>query len=146
VECGAGARCRTEPGEVHQLSAWGEGDDASKECSSRFCYAGGVRDDLGECHDGQREKEWEKWQTRESKAQGMLKASVSLAIKLNLDVLKSARDMWTHCEHVHALNIVENNERFEGNSTHWISKMTRRLRRSRPTWSCSRGWSWRRSW
>jgi hypothetical protein len=25
-------------------------------------------------------KEWEKWQKRESKAQGMLKASVSLAI------------------------------------------------------------------
>ena len=53
-------------------------------------------------------KEWEKWQTRESKAQGMLKASVSLAIKLDLDDLKSAGDMWTHCEHLHALNIVEN--------------------------------------
>ncbi|GFZ44321.1 hypothetical protein JCM24511_02043 [Saitozyma sp. JCM 24511] len=53
-------------------------------------------------------KEWEKWQTRESKAQGMLKASVSLAIKLDLDNLKSAGDMWTHCEHLHALNIVEN--------------------------------------
>jgi hypothetical protein len=53
-------------------------------------------------------KEWEKWQTRQSKAQGMLKASVSLAIKLDLDDLKSAGDMWTHCEHLHALNIVEN--------------------------------------
>jgi hypothetical protein len=53
-------------------------------------------------------KEWEKWQTRESKAQGMLKALVSLAIKLDLDDLKSAGDMWTHCEHPHALNIVEN--------------------------------------
>jgi hypothetical protein len=53
-------------------------------------------------------KEWEKWQTRESKPQGMLKASVSLAIKLDLDDLKSAGDMWTHCEHLHALNIIEN--------------------------------------
>jgi hypothetical protein len=53
-------------------------------------------------------KEWEKWQTRESKAQGMLKASVSSAIKLDLDDLKSSGDMWTHCEHLHALNIVEN--------------------------------------
>ena len=53
-------------------------------------------------------KEWEKWQKRESKAQGMLKASVSLAIKLDLDDLKSAGDMWAHCEHLHALNIVEN--------------------------------------
>jgi hypothetical protein len=52
-------------------------------------------------------KEWKKWQTRESKAQGMLKALVSLAIKLDLDDLKSAGDMWTHCEHPHALNIVE---------------------------------------
>jgi hypothetical protein len=51
-------------------------------------------------------KEREKWQTRESKAQGMLKASVSLAIKLDPDDLKSAGDMWTHCEHLHALNIV----------------------------------------
>jgi hypothetical protein len=38
----------------------------------------------------------------------MLKASVSLAIKLDLDHLKSAGDMWTHCEHLHSLNIVEN--------------------------------------
>jgi CRISPR/Cas system-associated protein Cas10 (large subunit of type III CRISPR-Cas system) len=38
----------------------------------------------------------------------MLKASVSLAIKLDLDDLKSAADMWTYCEHLHALNIVEN--------------------------------------
>jgi hypothetical protein len=33
-------------------------------------------------------KEWEKWQKRESKAQVMLKASVSLAIKLDLDDFK----------------------------------------------------------
>jgi hypothetical protein len=82
-------------------------------------------------------EEWEKWQTRESKAQGMLKASVSLAIKLDLDDLKSAGDMWTHCEHLHAATLLRTNERFEGNSTHWISKMTQRLRRWRPTWSCS---------
>jgi hypothetical protein len=44
----------------------------------------------------------------ESMAQGMLKASVSLAIKLDLDDLESAGEMWTHCEQLHALNIVEN--------------------------------------
>jgi hypothetical protein len=38
----------------------------------------------------------------------MLKASVSLAIKLDVDDLKSSEDMWTRCEHLHALNIVEN--------------------------------------
>jgi hypothetical protein len=52
-------------------------------------------------------KEWAKDKTRELKAQGMLKASVSLAIKLDLDHLKSAGDMWTHCEHLHSLNIAE---------------------------------------
>jgi hypothetical protein len=56
MECGAGARCRTEPGEVYQPSAWGDGYGASKEYSSRFGHAGGVRDDLRKCHDGQREE------------------------------------------------------------------------------------------
>ena len=38
----------------------------------------------------------------------MLKSPVSLAIKLDLDDLKSAGEMWTHCERLQALNVVEN--------------------------------------
>src|SRR5690349_9155715 len=41
-------------------------------------------------------------------AQGLLKASVSLAIKLDLDDLKPSGDKWTRCQHLHALNIVTN--------------------------------------
>jgi CRISPR/Cas system-associated protein Cas10 (large subunit of type III CRISPR-Cas system) len=67
----------------------------------------------------------------------MLKASVSLAIKLDLDDLKSAAYIWTHCEHLHALNTVENQR--EVRRQLYFSETTRRLRRWRPTWSCSRG-------
>jgi hypothetical protein len=45
-----------EPGEVDQPSAWGDGDGTSKEYSSRSGDAGGVQDDLGECHDGRGEE------------------------------------------------------------------------------------------
>ncbi|GFZ50369.1 hypothetical protein JCM24511_08126 [Saitozyma sp. JCM 24511] len=54
------------------------------------------------------EEGMEKWQKTESKAQGVLNATVSPAIKLDLDDLKLAADMWAYCEHLHALNILEN--------------------------------------
>jgi hypothetical protein len=54
------------------------------------------------------EEEREKWQKRENKAQGMLNPKVSLVIKLDLDDLKSATDMWGVCEHLYALNMVGN--------------------------------------
>jgi hypothetical protein len=56
MECGAGARCMTEPGDVDQPSTWGDRDGASKECSSRLGVAGGVCDDLGEWHEGRGEE------------------------------------------------------------------------------------------
>jgi hypothetical protein len=49
----------------------------------------------GDAMTAEERKEWEKWQMRESKGQGMLKPSVSLAINLDLDDLKSAGEMWT---------------------------------------------------
>jgi len=86
---------------------------ATGTVTARNARAGSAMPEVSETVSGnamtaEEKKEWEKWQKRESKAQGMLKASVSLAIKLDLDDLKSAADMWAYCEHLHALNIVEN--------------------------------------
>ena len=86
---------------------------ATGTVTARNARAGSAMPEVSETVSGnamtaEEKKEWEKWQKRESKAQGMLKASVSLAIKLDLDDLKTAADMWAYCEHLHALNIVEN--------------------------------------
>jgi hypothetical protein len=53
-------------------------------------------------------KEWFQWQKRESKAQAILKASVSPSVQLDLQDMLSAANMWKFCEKLRALNIVEN--------------------------------------
>jgi hypothetical protein len=51
--------------------------------------------------------EWEKWKRRESCAQAMIKASVSMALKLDLDRMVSAEEMWTYCMRLHTLSFAE---------------------------------------
>ena len=53
-------------------------------------------------------KDWERWQAREGRAQGMLKGTVSMAIKLDLEDSLDAHSMWLYCERLHSISIKEN--------------------------------------
>ncbi|RXK35276.1 hypothetical protein M231_07474 [Tremella mesenterica] len=46
---------------------------------------------------GEELKEWEKWQAREKKAQGMIKGTVLEAVMLDLSEKMSAKEMWDYC-------------------------------------------------
>jgi len=53
-------------------------------------------------------KDWERWQASEGRAQGMLKGTVSMAIKLDLEDFLDAHSMWLYCERLHSISIKEN--------------------------------------
>ena len=53
-------------------------------------------------------KDWERWQAREGRAQGMLKGTVLMAIKLDLEDSLDAHSMWLYCERLHSISIKEN--------------------------------------
>ena len=53
-------------------------------------------------------KDWERWQSRENKAQAILKGTVSLAIKLDIEDMFSAAQMWSYCLSIHEISVIEN--------------------------------------
>ncbi|RXK37031.1 hypothetical protein M231_05690 [Tremella mesenterica] len=57
---------------------------------------------------GEELKEWEKWQVRENKAQGMIKGTVSDAVMLDLSEKMSAGEMWSYCLNMHVRATNEN--------------------------------------
>ncbi|RXK36139.1 hypothetical protein M231_06630 [Tremella mesenterica] len=57
---------------------------------------------------GEELKEWEKWQARENKAQGMIKGTVSDAVMLDLSEKMSAKEMWDYCVNLHVTATIEN--------------------------------------
>jgi hypothetical protein len=68
----------------------------------RNVRAGSVAPDATETTTGvamtsEEKREWERWQMRESRAQGMLKGTVSMAVKLDIEEMLSAAEMWLYC-------------------------------------------------
>ncbi|RXK34658.1 hypothetical protein M231_08087, partial [Tremella mesenterica] len=57
---------------------------------------------------GEEWKEWEKWQARENKAQGMIKGTVSDAVMLDISEKMSAKEMWDYCVALHVTATIEN--------------------------------------
>jgi hypothetical protein len=57
---------------------------------------------------GEERREWERWQTRENKAQAILKGTVSPSIKLDIEDMLSSSVMWSHCLVIHNVSIEEN--------------------------------------
>ncbi|RXK35557.1 hypothetical protein M231_07189 [Tremella mesenterica] len=57
---------------------------------------------------GEELKEWEKWQARENKAQGMIKGTVTEAAMLDLSEKMSAKEMWDYCLKMHVTATNEN--------------------------------------
>ncbi|RXK41489.1 hypothetical protein M231_01197 [Tremella mesenterica] len=57
---------------------------------------------------GEELKEWEKWQARENKAQGMIKGTVTEAVMLDLSEKMSAKEMWDYCLKMHITATNEN--------------------------------------
>ena len=57
---------------------------------------------------GENKKDWERWQARESRAQAMLKGTVSEAVRLDIEDLLAAVDMWRYCDKMHEADLLEN--------------------------------------
>lgn len=50
-------------------------------------------------------KDWERRQARESRAQATLKGTASQAVRLDIEDLLAAVDMWKYCDQMHEADI-----------------------------------------